>query len=94
MLAGSRRLLLKLSFLVAMVALLLSFQPRAAAASCTYGGDPGPNCAQSCYDQVYCEAIDCFHQSWAQGGNGEECCFYNNWARFCGPDCPLFCAEP
>jgi hypothetical protein len=92
MLADSRRLLLKLSFVVAMVALVLSFQPTPATASCSY--EVSGNCSQSCYDQVYCDAIACFHQSWAQGGNGEECCFYNNFARFCGPDCPLFCAEP
>ncbi|HEV8581985.1 MAG TPA: hypothetical protein VGX68_23185 [Thermoanaerobaculia bacterium] len=93
MFAGFPRLLLKLSFVVAMAVFLVPFQPKPAAASCTYG-DPGPNCSQSCYDQVYCEAIECFQQSWAQGGNGEECCFYNNYARFCGSGCPLFCAEP
>jgi hypothetical protein len=91
--ANSRRLLLKLSFAVALVVVLLSFQSKPATASCSYG-DPGPNCSQSCYDQVYCDAIECFHQSWASGGNGEECCFYNNYARFCGSGCPLFCAEP
>ena len=91
--AGSPRLLLKLSFVVAMVGVLLSSQPRPVAASCAYGGSLS-NCSRSCYDQVYCEAIDCFHASWAQGGNGEECCFYNNMARFCGSGCPLFCAQP
>jgi hypothetical protein len=89
--ADSRKLLLKLSLVVAMIVLVLSFQPKAATASCGYGY-AGPNCSQSCYDQVYCEAIDCFHQSWARGGNGEECCYYNQSAQFCGSGCPLFCA--
>jgi hypothetical protein len=92
--ASSRKLLLKLSFVVAMVVFLLSFQPKQADAFCTYGGYLASNCSRSCYDQVYCEAIECFHQSWAQGGNGEECCFYNTYARFCGSGCPLFCATP
>lgn len=92
--ARSKRLLLKLSFVVAVVVVLLSSQPRPAAAYCSYGGSLSGSCSRSCYDQVYCDAIDCFHQSWAQGGNGEECCFYNNMARFCGSGCPLFCAEP
>lgn len=90
---GSPRLLLKLSFVVAMVVVLLSIQPQPATASCSYGGYL-ENCSSSCYDQVYCEAIECFQQSWAHGGNGEECCFYNTSARFCGSGCPLFCAEP
>lgn len=91
--SGSRRLLFKLSFVVAMVVFLLSFQPKPADAFCTYGGYL-QNCSRSCYDQVYCDAIECFQQSWALGGNGQECCFYNNYARFCGSGCPLFCAEP
>jgi hypothetical protein len=95
MFADSRGLLLKLSFVVAMVVVSLSFQPQPATAYCTYQGYAGPNCmVQGCYDQVYCQAIDCFQQSWARGGNGEECCGYNDFARFCGSDCPLFCAEP
>ena len=95
MFAGSRRLLLKLSFVVALVVFVLSFQPNSATASCSgYELEPGTACSQSCYDRVYCQAIECFQSSWAQGGNGEECCFWNNSARFCGPECPLFCAEP
>jgi hypothetical protein len=94
MLADSRRLLLKLSFVVALVFLALAFQPRPATAYCTYGGTLGPSCSKSCYDRVYCQAIACFQESWANGGDGEECCFYNNSARFCGSGCPLFCAEP
>ena len=92
MLTASRKLLLKLSFVVAMVVFLLSFQPKPVTASCSFG-DPGPNCSQSCYESVYCQAIECFQQSWAHGGNGEECCFYNTYAQFCGSGCPLFCAE-
>jgi hypothetical protein len=92
---GSRKLLLKLSLVVAMVAFLLSFPTKPATASCTYDGYAGPNCmVQGCYDRVYCQAIECFQQSWANGGNGEGCCSYNTSARFCGSDCPLFCAEP
>jgi hypothetical protein len=95
MLTGSRRLLLKFSFVVAMVVFMLSFQPKSATAYCTYQGDLGQNCVvEGCYDEVYCQAIDCFHRSSARGGNGSECCFYNNSARFCGSDCPLFCAAP
>lgn len=94
MLAGSRRLLLKLAFVVAMVVFVLSFHPKTVNASCTYGGYLGPNCSASCYNQVYCEAIACFQESWASGGDGEECCFYNTSARFCGSSCPLFCATP
>ncbi len=95
MFAGSRKLLLKLSLVVAMVVFVLSFEPKPATASCSgFQVDPCSNCSQSCYDQVYCQAIECFHQSWASGGNGSECCGYNIGAQFCGPDCPLFCAEP
>ena len=95
MLTRSRRLLLKLSFVAAMAVCSLSFPSRTANASCTYSGSPGGNCqVQNCYDQVYCQAIECFQQSWANGGNGEECCYYNTMARWCGSDCPLFCAEP
>ena len=91
----SRKLLLKLSLVAAMVAFLLSVPSRPASAYCTYSGYAGPNCmVQGCYDQVYCQAIECFQQAWANGGNGEGCCNYNTSARFCGSDCPLFCAEP
>jgi hypothetical protein len=80
---------------VAMVAFLISVPATPASATFTYSGYAGPNCmVQGCYDQVYCDAIECFHQAWAQGRSGEECCGYNNTARFCGSDCPLFCAEP
>lgn len=92
MTAGSRRSLLKLSFVVALFVFAFSLQPTPATASCSY--EVSGNCSQGCYERIYCQAIECFQQSWAQGGNGEECCFYNNSARFCGPDCPLFCAEP
>lgn len=95
MFAGSRRLMLKLSFVVAMVVLALSVQAQPASAQlCTFGGDPGPNCSKSCYDRVYCRAIACFNQSWQNGGDGSECCHYNLSAQFCGSGCPLFCAEP
>jgi hypothetical protein len=95
MIAGSRRLLLKLSLVVVMVVFALSVPSKPATASCTYTGNPVGDCqVQGCYDQVYCDALDCFHQSWANGGTGEECCYYNNYARFCGADCPLFCATP
>ena len=91
----SRRLLTKLSLVMAMVVFLLSLQLEPATASCTpFQVDPSSDCSQSCYDQVYCDAIECFHQSWSHGGNGQECCFYNTSARFCGSECPLFCAEP
>jgi hypothetical protein len=91
--AGTRRLLAKLSLVVAMTVFLLSFQAKTASAVCTYGRTLS-NCSRTCYDQVYCEAMECFRQSWAQGGNGEECCDYNTMARFCGSGCPLFCATP
>jgi hypothetical protein len=94
MFTGSRRLFLRLSFIVALVVLALSFQPRLAVAECTFEVDPYSNCSQSCYQRVYCEAIQCFQLSWATGGDGSECCHYNYSARFCGSDCPLFCAEP
>ncbi len=94
MIAGSRRLLLKLSLVVVMVAFALSVPSKPATASCTYTGSPD-NCAvQGCYDQIYCDALDCFHQSWANGGTGEECCYYNTMAQWCGSGCPLFCAAP
>jgi hypothetical protein len=91
MFTGSRRLFLRLSFIVALVVLALSSQPRLAIADCTYEVEPGSACLQSCYQPVYCEAIQCFQLSWATGGNGSECCHYNRRAQFCGPDCPLFC---
>jgi len=87
--AGSRKMLWKLSFVVATLAFLLSFPPVTAA-----GGFGGGSCSQTCYQRVYDQAIQCFQQSWANGGDGSECCFYNNSARFCGSGCPLFCAEP
>ena len=87
--AGSRKMLWKLSFVVAALTFLLSFQPLTAAGGFGVGG-----CSQSCYQPVHDQAIACFQRSWANGGNGEECCFYNNRARFCGSGCPLFCAEP
>jgi len=93
MLAGSRRLLLKLAFVVAMAVSAFAFQPQPAEAVCSYGGTLS-NCFKSCYDNVYCDAIACFQDSWANGGSGEECCWYNEMARFCGSGCPLFCAEP
>ena len=92
---GSRRLLAKLSLVTVMVVFVFSFQPAPAPASCTYTGYAGPNCmVQGCYDQVYCDAIACFQQAWANGWSSEGCCNYNISARFCGSDCPLFCAEP
>jgi hypothetical protein len=94
MLAGSRRLLVKLSFVTAMTVLALSLPSKTASAACTYGGHPSNCQVQGCYDEIYCEAIACFQESWANGGNGEECCYYNTLARWCGSGCPRFCATP
>lgn len=95
MLLKVRRLLLRVSVVLVMLTFLLSLQSPPTKASCTFEGETGPNClVQGCYENVYCDAIACFHQAWAEGRNGEECCFYNQMARFCGSDCPLFCAEP
>ncbi|HEV2844606.1 MAG TPA: hypothetical protein VG477_07155 [Thermoanaerobaculia bacterium] len=93
MFSGSRKLLLKFSFLVAMVVLALSVPTQPAFAQfCTFDGDAGEDClVQGCYDQVYCRAIACFQRSWANGGDGSECCFHNFSAQFCGSSCPLFC---
>jgi hypothetical protein len=86
------RVQLKLLFVASLVVSLLSLHPKRATASC-YNGSL-EDCSAECYDQVYCDAIACFQASWAHGGNGQECCFYNTSARFCGSGCPLFCAEP
>lgn len=74
---------LRLSVLVVMLFLLFSFpsQPSVKAF---------PGCSESCFQRCYDNWHDCMV---ANGGNYAACCFYNDCARFCGDDCPLFCAE-
>lgn len=85
----------KATLIKAALVLTLAFALPSPSSSLTCSGYPvSGNCSQGCYDQVYCDAIACFQDAWAHGQNGESCCFYNTMARFCGPDCPLFCAEP
>jgi hypothetical protein len=85
----------KAILLKAALVLTLAFAlPSPSSSSTCSGYTVHGNCSQSCYNEVYCEAIACFQDAWAQGQSGDSCCYYNTYARFCGQGCPRFCAAP
>lgn len=77
------RISLRLSVLVVTLFLLFSFQFQPSV-------EAFPGCSESCFQRCYDNWLDCIDTS---GGNYAACCHYNGCARFCGDDCPLFCAE-
>ena len=75
-------MLLKLAFLVAMVVVLLSVPTKQATASCTYTGGANGNCmVQGCYDQVYCQAIECLLPGSYTGSFAKSAAFASKFGR-------------